>query len=266
MIQRMVVSALLAGFAAGLVAALLHFAFVQPKILLAEQYESGALVHFEGAKTGVGAAHDQTAHDHAAPADAPADASAGTAAESTTAAQPAAHDHPATDEAEASPLKRNALTAAFYGLTYVSYGLLLVAAFAAVEQTGRQVTAAEGLLWGLAGFAVFQLAPAMGLEPELPGTPAADLAARQIWWWGTAASTAMGLAALAYGSGPLRWALGLVLLALPHVIGAPHMDGFGGVAPPELASTFAARTLGVSLVAWLSLGYLATRLWAEAER
>lgn len=262
MIQRMVVSALLAGFAAGLIAALLHFAFVQPKILLAEQYESGALVHFEGAKTGTEAAHDQTAHDHAAPAGASADA----AAESTATAQPAAHDHPATAEAEASPLTRNALTAAFYGLTYVSYGLLLVAAFAAVEQTGRRVTAAEGLLWGLAGFAVFQLAPAMGLEPELPGTPAADLTARQIWWWGTAASTAMGLAALAYGSGPLRWALGLVLLALPHVIGAPHLDGFGGVAPPELASTFAARTLGVSLVAWLSLGYLATRLWADADR
>ena len=37
MIQRMVVSALLAGFAAGLIAALLHFAFVQPKILLADE-------------------------------------------------------------------------------------------------------------------------------------------------------------------------------------------------------------------------------------
>ena len=32
----------------------------------------------------------------------------------------------------------------------------------------------QGLLWGLAGYAVFCLAPTMGLPPELPGTAAAD--------------------------------------------------------------------------------------------
>src|SRR5262249_21283721 len=34
----------------------------------------------------------------------------------------------------------------------------------------------RGMWWGLAGFAVFSLAPALGLPPELPGTHAADLA------------------------------------------------------------------------------------------
>ena len=46
MIQRMLTSAVVAGGVAGLLAALLHFAFLQDKILLAEQYEAGALVHF----------------------------------------------------------------------------------------------------------------------------------------------------------------------------------------------------------------------------
>ena len=36
----------------------------------------------------------------------------------------------------------------------------------------------QGLFWGFAGFAVFTLAPGLGLPPELPAMPAADLGAR----------------------------------------------------------------------------------------
>ena len=46
--KHMLSSALVAGFAAGLLCALLQFLLVQPKILLAEGYESGELVHFQG--------------------------------------------------------------------------------------------------------------------------------------------------------------------------------------------------------------------------
>ena len=56
----------------------------------------------------------------------------------------------------------------------------------------------EGLLWGLGGFAVFMLAPSLGLPPELPGMPAAELGPRQVWWLLTAAATAAGLALLAF--------------------------------------------------------------------
>ena len=48
MFTRILTSALLAGAAAGLLAALLHLVFVQPVLLHAELYESGALVHFGG--------------------------------------------------------------------------------------------------------------------------------------------------------------------------------------------------------------------------
>ena len=46
MFTRILISALFAGFAAGLIAALLQLAFVQPVLLHAELFESGALTHF----------------------------------------------------------------------------------------------------------------------------------------------------------------------------------------------------------------------------
>ena len=48
MLKNMLSSALIAGVAAGLIAALLQFVFVQPVLLHAELYEGGELVHFEG--------------------------------------------------------------------------------------------------------------------------------------------------------------------------------------------------------------------------
>ncbi|SFR17980.1 CbtA family protein [Poseidonocella sedimentorum] len=46
MLSKLLTSALFAGSAAGLIAALLQLVFVQPVLLHAELYESGALVHF----------------------------------------------------------------------------------------------------------------------------------------------------------------------------------------------------------------------------
>lgn len=243
MIKRMLAGGILAGFAAGLLAALLHFAFVQELILLGEQYESGALVHFDRAAEAPAAA---VGHDHAGD-EASAD-----------------HAHAAVAAEDPGTFRRNALTVLFTALIYAAYGLLLVAGLAVAEQLGRNVSAGEGVLWGIAGFAAFQLAPAMGLPPELPGSVAADIGARQVWWLGTVLATGAGLALLGYGRGGLAAALGGALLAAPHVIGAPRLDEFYGIAPPELAAEFAARVLGVGLVTWTVLGWLAGQLWSKA--
>ena len=56
MFQKILTSALFAGFCAGLIAALLQIVFVQPVLLHAELYESGRLVHFGAAP--VSAAQD----------------------------------------------------------------------------------------------------------------------------------------------------------------------------------------------------------------
>lgn len=239
MITRMLAGGVLAGFAAGLFAALLHFAFVQDLILLGEQYETGALVHFE-----TGDATAPSGHEHAE--------------------GEAEHAHAAATTEGESAFKRNALTVMFTALIYAAYGILLVAGFALAEHFGKAVTAREGILWGLAGFTVFQLAPAMGLPPELPGTVAPDLGARQIWWLGTVLATATGIACLAYGRTLLPAVLGGVLLAAPHAIGAPHLDQYYGVAPPEVGAAFAANVLGAGFVAWAVLGWLAGRLWSNS--
>lgn len=242
MFQKLMTSALIAGGVAGLFAALLHFAFVQEYILLGEQFETGEIVHFQNAPEVTGG------HDHATPEGATADT---------------AHDHAPAAHDEENALTRNLLTVAFTVLIYIGYGMLLTAGFAVAAQFGIAIGAAQGALWGLAGYAAFQLAPAMGLPPELPGTVAADLSARQVWWWGTVCASGVGIALLAYGRNWIMMAVGVALLAAPHVIGAPHLDGFFSPAPAEVGGTFAARVLGVGLAAWVALGWVAGGLWSR---
>ncbi len=244
----MLASALYAGVVAGLLAALLHFAFVQKLILLGEAYETGAAVHFAGVAP-------QTDHH--------ADGTATEAHSHDAATETHSHDHGDAP----STFIRNAWTVVFSTLVYVAYALILTAGFGLARIYGHVITAREGLLWGIAGFASFQLAPAMGLAPELPGTLAADLGARQVWWWGTVIATGGALGLLAYGRGAIAALAAVLLLAAPHVIGAPELDGFSGVAPPEVAAAFAARVLGVGLAVWAVMGGVAGFVWArEADK
>lgn len=266
MFKRMFASAVVAGGAAGFLAAALHFALLQDRILLAERYETGELTHFqtpevqtlEAAAPDAGAAAtNQTGEGH--------DHTAGEAEDHDHAPTPAAgadgHEH--SHEAQENNLTRNAWTVLFEVLVHVAFAMLLVAGFGLSEAMGRRIGAFEGLLWGLGGFAALQLAPALGLAPELPGTPAAPLGDRQLWWAMTALCTAGGLGLLAYGRKLPFVLAGVALLIVPHLIGAPELESFGGVSPPELAGAFAARSLGVAAIGWAFLGWLAGRLWSE---
>ena len=99
------------------------------------------------------------------------------------------------------------------------YGLLLAAV---ALLTGRAITLRTGALWGAAAWVAVQLMPALGLPPELPGMPVADLTARQIWWVCDRPASGAGVYLLALR--PQAWAkaLGLVLLAAPQIAGAPQ--------------------------------------------
>jgi cobalt transporter subunit CbtA len=123
-----------------------------------------------------------------------------------------------------------------------------------------------GLGLGLAGFAAFSLAPALGLAPALPGMAEGDLLARQSWWVATAVATLAGAAAMLLARRPWQWALGLLALALPHAVGAPgeamglvalmgHSGPLGedGVTA-ELAQRFALASLGAAAAFWAVLG------------
>lgn len=222
MLTRLLASALIAGFAAGLIAALLQYAFVQPLLLVSELYESGQLVHF-GSET-------------------------------------ASHSTP-----EGFDLRRALFNLLFNVFTYVGYGFLLCAAMALAAERNVAINVKAGALFGLAGFAAVQFAPAFGLAPELPGNAAAEVGPRQIWWFATVFVTAAGLWLITFGSTNATRLAGLGAIAIPHVIGAPHPTTFTGPAPPELAALYTTRALGVGLMAWITLGMVAALIW-ERDR
>lgn len=185
-------------------------------------------------------------------------------AETFESATPGHVDAPAHHEWQpAEGLERNGWTWVANTLASFGFALLLVAGFGL---RGRSVGWARGLLWGLAGFAVFSLAPAWGLPPALPGTPEAPLAARQAWWLACVAGTAAGLGVLAFvPAWRWRW-LGLPLLLLPHVFGAPHVAEPVPPGVAALAHRFIAITLAVNLGGWLVMGGVGGWAWQRVWR
>jgi cobalt transporter subunit CbtA len=247
MFKRLFAGALFAGLGAGALAALIELTFVVPLIHEGELYESGALVHF-------GAAGSQ-AHDHAEDAATP-----GAVPLTDLAAEPAHdHDHGGAPD---DPLMRAFRTFGFFLFSYTGFALLLIAGFALAERAGHRITARSGLIWGLCGFFALQLAPAFGLPPELPGGHGAALEARQIWWVACVLATVGGLALLAAGRNALVLGAGAVLIAAPHLLGAPTAL-YAGVAPPELSAHFTARVLGSGAVCWALLGTIAGAIWSR---
>lgn len=222
MFSKIVVSALIAGFGAGLFAALLQFVFVQPILLHAELFETGALTHFGADPTAARVTHDG-----------------------------------------GIDFIRDGLSILFSALIYVGYALMLLAAMVLAEERGQPISARAGLIWGVAGWITMQMAPAFGLAPELPGMNAADVTARQIWWFGTVAATGTGLWLIAFGRNWALWGAAVILLAAPHLIGAPLPDTFTGPAPPEIGAEFAARALGTGLAVWAALGLLVGAAWTS---
>ncbi|HLD67072.1 MAG TPA: CbtA family protein [Pseudomonas sp.] len=128
---------------------------------------------------------------------------------------------------------------------------LILAGLYSLRAPGRT---RDGLLWGLAGFASFSLAPSLGLPPELPGTAAADLVLRQYWWIGTASATAVGLALIAFARPWALRVLGVLVLAVPHLIGAPQPEVHESLAPAALGEQFILASLVTNGLFWLVLG------------
>lgn len=165
------------------------------------------------------------------------------------------HDHtaaPAGSHGEVEP-ERTLLTVV--ADVIIGAGFALVLAAGMVLRDGA-MTWRTGAVWGLAAFAAFSLAPSVGLPPDVPGTFRADLYDRQIWWGVTAAATAAGLALAAFSERiPLK-AVGVAVIALPHIVGAPKPDEVGGDVPAEIAIAFAANSLAINALFWIVLGML----------
>lgn len=229
MIKRIAQTAGFAGLIAALVLTVVQLLWVSPLILKAETYEKS-----EPAAVLV----EEHSHEHAEGA-------------------VAGHHHDSEAWEPEDGWQRILSTTGGNLVVAVGFALMLAGLFT-LREPGRT---SEGLLWGLAGFAVFTLAPSLGLPPEVPGTAAAELSLRQTWWIGTAAATAAGLALLVFGR---HWALrivGLALLVVPHVIGAPQPEVHSSLAPESLAHEFIVASLVTNAVFWAALGLVAAWLF-----
>lgn len=225
MIYRIFSSALVAGAAAGLLTGFLQLIFVQPVLLHAELYESGNLVHF-------GASGDVSTYQTL----------------------------PLFD------VSRDVMSILFSALLFSGYAMLLLPAMLLAEDWYEQeISTRIGILWGLAGFIVFNLAPGFSMAPEVPGVAAAEVADRQVWWAITVISTGIALWLIVFRQRPLFVAFAVVLISAPHLFGAPEPDVFRGAVPPEVAAKFAARALGASMVGWIILGVFCAKLWVLAQ-
>jgi cobalt transporter subunit CbtA len=218
--RRLLYAALCAGLLSGVVVAAAHQLGTVPLILEAETYEEAA--QNAAAQT----------HAHGNPAVAP-------------------HDDAATEWTPENGIERVAYTLVADLLAAIGFALLLAAGLAL---RGRAVTWRDGLFWGLAGFAAFTLAPGIGLPPEIPGTVAAPLVARQLWWLATAVSTGGALALLAFTRGAAGAALAIILIVLPHLYGAPQPADFAAAAPEALARRFVVAATLTSFLFWAVLG------------
>jgi cobalt transporter subunit CbtA len=215
--RRLLFTAACAGIVSGLFVALAHQLATVPLILKAEVYENAG-----------GAAVEEHSHSH---------------------------EHAdAASEAEAwapeDGLERTAYTVLADVATAFGFALMLTAALMLGGSAGWR----EGIHLGLAGFLAFVLAPGLGLPPELPGTEAAALADRQLWWCATALLSAGGLQLMFRSRSAPAVLAGAVLIALPHLYGAPLPEQHAALAPEALSKQFAATALAVSFLFWTVLG------------
>jgi len=127
-----------------------------------------------------------------------------------------------------------------------------------------KLDALRGAAWGIVAMFCFFVAPAMlGLHPEVPGTKAADLESRQIWWLFCTLASATGIA-IVYYAPKLFKAAGLIIVAAPHLIGAPlpTEHGFANTDPiavqalTELTSQFYMMTAIGMLILFIIMGAL----------
>jgi cobalt transporter subunit CbtA len=225
MFRTIVISAFGAGLAVCLAVTALQAVTTEPLILHAETFETAGVA----------------AHDHGA--------AIAMASESVPAVEERHHDASAWEPADG--FERNAYRLVANLVIGIAISLMLLGVMAL---KGDPIDARRGLLWGIGGFIAVSLLPSLGLPPELPGTPAAEIVGRQVWWLGTAAASAGGIALIVFGRHWGMWIGGLALIVIPHVIGAPAPPSGEVAYPGALAGEFVVASLVVSATLWLVAG------------
>lgn len=238
MIGRVVLAALLAGIAAGIVMGAIQHVRLTPLILEAETFEG---------------AEPAAAHDHAAPATAESQTAAGGTATEVARQETDDHHHDAEAWAPEDGWQRTLSTTVSSAITGAAFAALMAGVSLV---SGIPLNRRNGAVWGLCGFLAVIVAPAAGLAPELPGMPAGDLVARQVWWVGTIVATGVAIYLIATRRETWALAVAVLLIGLPHIIGAPMPATHESAVPPNLSASFAANVIAANAVFFVVLGTL----------
>lgn len=176
----------------------------------------------------------------------------------------AQHAHDAAGETAPAfeGFARTATTSVATIAVATGYALILLAG---MLLSGDAIGPRRAALWGACAFAATGLATSLGLAPQLPGAAETDLAARQFWWFSTAAATGAGLYALLRFDAWPAMLVGVALLVAPQFF-APVPAAPESTAPAELAARFAAASLTLQAVSWALAGALAGLVWRMMAR
>ena len=236
MLFRQIVSySLLVGTLSGLLLTLVQFWQVIPIIQSAEHFES---------KTVSTSTHEHAVHQE-------------------TIDNKEIHEHSVGAWKPAKGVERTSFTLLSNVLSGIGFALVLMVLIVFSRKTKNEIKLDwwHGVLWGIAGYVVFFVAPSFGVPPKIPGVIAAPLEQRQLWWLIAVIFTAAGLAAAFFGKSLWRWtAVGL--LVVPFLIGAPSAPTYvpdyqtpevtAGLI--ELGQQFISATAIANAVFWVALG------------
>lgn len=242
--RRLIYSAIWIGFVAGLILTVSQITFVSPIIYAAEAYEfepdDGAAANHE---------HKNSTGD-------------------VYAVKTVERHHGEDEWAPKDGAERTGYSVLSNILAAVGFAAVMLSLMNLFETLGKtQIDVKKGLMWGITGFAVFFVIPGLGLPPEIPGTEAATIENRQLWWLLAVFSGAVSAYLLVFAKAKLK-GLAIVTLALPFIFGAPHISGPMFAHPNEqivtrltnLHQQFILATSASNLVFWLVLGAICA--WA----
>ncbi|WP_148862702.1 CbtA family protein [Marinobacter fonticola] len=252
MFRSLILSACLIGVALGLIVTAVQAVGVTPILLDAEQYEVVEASAPDAGTHGEQPDHHQADYQHHSHQHDDHQRH-----ESAT-----GHHHGGDDWAPADGAERTFYTALSNIFAGIGFAAVMLVVMAQLRERGKlALTPTRGLLLGGLGYLAVFVAPSIGLPPEIPGTAAAPLEARQLWWAFTVSMVLAGFALLFLARGWIKL-VGVPCLVLPYLVVPAHPDGplFSHPDPEavaalnELHHEFIWASGMTNLVFWLMAG------------
>ena len=160
------------------------------------------------------------------------------------------HDGPVKEWGPGNGWERLAFTWLANVSIAAGFGLMM----AGIMSLHSPKTWTQAVLFGVAGYYAFFLAPAFLLPPELPGSDASHLQSRQAIWLYTVVVSLVSMALVSFSTRPWLRLLGLVSLASPFLLFTREDVRYSVPVPFELIEQFTRMTAVTNALLWATIG------------